>query len=272
MEFDKNIGVAQSKILQLKPSKVFDSTGDFIDSYCLSFMRGHGEEDRGQYDEVDEIFSARGAAMIIRLDVLRTTGLFDSDFFGSYEDVDLCWRIRLRGYKVVYVPQSIVYHSGSATLRKLDFSFITFHQTRNLLNLSLKNKDFWELILHPLIIQIVGALILDLFKRKNPKIFLARFKAMLCFLKDLKKTYEKRIQIQKIKKQSTVKNALLNSNMTYITRGFLYSLKFGSEKGFKLYFSLLLLKNLKAKKREYINKVIFSELDEQSGDISKDSS
>jgi len=242
MEKDENVGVAQSKLLQLNNTQLFDSAGDFIDSYCLSFKRGYGEEDHGQYDRIEEVFSARGAAMIVRVDVLRDVGAFDPDLFGSCEDLDFCWRVRLKGYKVLYVPQSIVYHVGGAASKKLDHGFITFHQTKNVLIASFKNKDTRELILHPSIIPIIGAIILDIIKRKNSKLFIARLKAIAYFLKKVRKIYRNRLRVQKTKIHSTAENIILKSNLTAITLNFLYSLKFGSERGHRLYFSLLMTK------------------------------
>lgn len=248
MERDSNIGAVQSKLLQLGNPRLLDSAGDFIDSYCLSFKRGYGEEDRGQYDQIEEIFSARGAAMTVRADVLRDVGLFDSALFGSCEDIDLCWRIWLRGYRVLYVPQSIVYHVGGATKKKLNHSFITFHQTRNVLIMSLKNKDMMELILHPSIIPTIGAMILDIIKRRNPKLFTARLKAIVFFLKEMRRIYRKRLRVQKMKKHK-IEKIILKSNLTAIILNFLYSLKFGSEKAHRLYFSLLMTKHSKGNPR-----------------------
>ena len=242
MEKDESVGVAQSKLLQLNNTPLFDSTGDFIDSYCLSFRRGYGEEDHGQYDRIEEVFSARGAAMIVRAYVLREVGAFDPDLFGSCEDIDLCWRVRLRGYKVLYVPQSIVYHVGGAASKKLDYGFITFHQTKNVLIMSFKNKDARELILHPSIIPVIGAIILDIIKRKNLKLFIARLKAIVYFLKEMQKIYRNRLRTQKMKLHSTAENFILKSNLTAIILNFLYSLKFGPERAHKLYFSLLMTK------------------------------
>jgi len=91
------------------------------------------EEDNGQYDHSDEIFHAKGAAIAVRKSVTDEVGLFDETFFINYEDVDLCWRIWLRGYRVVFCPRSIVYHKSRAVTRRQKNMF---HSAINLLKYS----------------------------------------------------------------------------------------------------------------------------------------
>jgi hypothetical protein len=68
------------------------------------------EPDVGQYDRCEEVFSACGAALLLRRAALLQVGLLDERMFMYYEDVDLCWRLRMHGWKVLYVPQSVVRH------------------------------------------------------------------------------------------------------------------------------------------------------------------
>ncbi len=68
------------------------------------------EPDVGQYDRCEEVFSACGAALLLRRAALLHAGLLDERMFMYYEDVDLCWRLRMHGWKVLYVPQSVVRH------------------------------------------------------------------------------------------------------------------------------------------------------------------
>lgn len=141
-EADKGVAVVQSKLL-MADRKHFDSAGDILSSNGLLYQRGRLEEDHGQYDLPEEIFSARGAAMLIRRKIFEEVEGFDTKFFIIYEDVDLCWRIRLRGYKIIFVPTSVVYHMGSATSsRKALQNFLTFHRQKNRLILVLKNYEF----------------------------------------------------------------------------------------------------------------------------------
>jgi GT2 family glycosyltransferase len=73
------------------------------------------EEDRGQYDRGEEVFHFNGAASLLRKAALDDAGLFDERFFMYYEDVDLSWRLRLRGWKVAYVPEAVVEHEHAAS-------------------------------------------------------------------------------------------------------------------------------------------------------------
>jgi GT2 family glycosyltransferase len=77
-----------------------------------------------------EVFAGSGAAMLIKRTVLEDVGLFDEDFVAYYEDVDLCWRARLRGWNVVCVPEAQVFHVRGASSRGLD-SIVKWYTERN---------------------------------------------------------------------------------------------------------------------------------------------
>lgn len=74
------------------------------------------EKDNGQYNQTKYIFWASGAALFIRSEVYKKVGGLDADFFAHMEEIDLCWRIKNLGGKIMYCPKSIVYHVGGATL------------------------------------------------------------------------------------------------------------------------------------------------------------
>jgi len=78
--------------------------------------RGYQEIDRGQYERAEEVLAFCGAAVCFRTEALRKVGDFDEDFFVYYEDTDLAWRLWARGWRVRYVPTSVVRHEHSATL------------------------------------------------------------------------------------------------------------------------------------------------------------
>jgi GT2 family glycosyltransferase len=119
---DEGVAVCQPKILSAKNSGYFDyagAAGGLIDRYGYPFCRGRIfdqiERDVGQYDSSREIFWAGGAAFIARAEDIREVGGFDETFFAFFEELDLCWRLRARGKKIVFVPESRVFHVGSAT-------------------------------------------------------------------------------------------------------------------------------------------------------------
>jgi len=96
------------------------AAGGFIDKYGYPFCQGRIfdslETDYGQYDEAREIFWATGACMAVRGPLFKLAGGLDSDFFAHMEEIDLCWRLKNRGYQITYVPYSVVYHLGGGTL------------------------------------------------------------------------------------------------------------------------------------------------------------
>ncbi len=121
MQNDSTIGIAQCKLLLMLDPKRFDGAGQMSDFYGFAIARGNKEIDHGQYDEIKEIFSASGAALVIRSKILNEIGgLFDDDYFLYHEDLDLCWRAWLRGHRTVFVPKSIVFHAREASLYKVN--------------------------------------------------------------------------------------------------------------------------------------------------------
>jgi len=123
MEKDPDIAACQPKILSYAQRTKFEhagACGGFIDQYGYPFCRGRLfttlEHDYGQYDSIIEIFWATGACLMIRSSIFKEHGGFDDRFFAHMEEIDLCWRLKNRGFKIVCVPQSVVYHIGGASL------------------------------------------------------------------------------------------------------------------------------------------------------------
>lgn len=96
------------------------------------------EIDAGQYNSIEEVFAGCGASLLIRREMLDQVGLFDDDFFMYYEDTDLAWRARLRGWKVFYAPQAIVRHIHCGTSQEWSPAFI-YYTDRNRLAMVWKN-------------------------------------------------------------------------------------------------------------------------------------
>ena len=106
--------------------------------YCYGRFLTHLEEDDGQYDTPTPIFWASGACMFIRRDVYVKEGGLDGVFFAHQEEIDLCWRLHCRGYQIMSVPQSVVYHVGGGTL-EYESPRKTFLNFRNNLLMLYKN-------------------------------------------------------------------------------------------------------------------------------------
>jgi GT2 family glycosyltransferase len=140
-------GIVTSKIVTSDGSHM-DSTGDMYTVWGLPYPRGRGEPVSSAYDKQTTVFAASGGASIYRVAMLKEIGLFDSDFFAYYEDVDLSFRAQLADWKVVYEPKALVYHQISATSSKIK-GFSTYQTIKNLPWLLVKNvpRQYMHIVL-----------------------------------------------------------------------------------------------------------------------------
>lgn len=135
---DPAIGAVTAKLVFADRPAVIQNAGCQLLSDGSVGERGAGEPDRGQYDQREYVFGFCGAAALLRAEALADVGLFDRRFFMYYEDSDLSWRMRLRGWRVVYEPAAVVDHEHAATSGEWS-SFFTFHVDRNRVLMLLKN-------------------------------------------------------------------------------------------------------------------------------------
>ncbi len=147
MDTDAEIAACQPKILSYYERDKFEyagAAGGFIDKYGYPFCRGRLfqsiEQDHGQYDRPVEIFWATGACLFVRAEVFRQLGGLDDDFFAHMEEIDFCWRARNLGYKIMYTPESTIYHIGGGTLPKKD-ARKTYLNIRNNITMLYKNLE-----------------------------------------------------------------------------------------------------------------------------------
>ncbi len=213
-QMDKNefIGAYQPKILNYAIRDEFEyagGAGGFIDKWGYPFCRGRMfdsfEKDYGQYDDEKEIFWASGACLFIRSDLFKKVGGLDEDFFAHMEEIDICWRIRNIGYKVMYNPLSVVYHVGAGTLSKSNPKK-TYYNFRNNLLLICKNHSteylFLKLFLRGCLDGLAG--LKFLFSGESNH-FVAVLKAHFDFYKLLPKTLAKRNALKKsVKEYNTI--------------------------------------------------------------------
>ena len=199
MEQDKSIAACQPKIKSYQDKKIFEyagAAGGFIDKYGYPFCRGRifnsFETDTGQYDNEQEIFWASGACLFIRSEVFKAAGGFDEDFFAHMEEIDLCWRVKNMGWKIMFCPHASVYHVGGGTLSKISAQK-TFLNFRNNLFLLLKNHSteyFWtKLFIRFLLDGIAGIRFIFSFQFDH---FIAVLKAHYSFYSHFVKTIKKR--------------------------------------------------------------------------------
>ncbi|UWX57090.1 glycosyltransferase family 2 protein [Chlorobaculum sp. MV4-Y] len=155
-ERDPKVGALQPKILSLPERRcgrrVFDyagAAGGLIDwlgfPYCLGRSFGGREVDAGQYDEPRDIFWASGVALFARREVVEKLGGFEAGFFMHMEEIDLCWRMLLAGYRVRSVPQSVVWHEGGASLAE-GSPMKVYYNHRNALFTLLRNRSAAPLV------------------------------------------------------------------------------------------------------------------------------
>lgn len=150
LEREPDVAVVSPKLISWADREKFEyagASGGFIDFLGYPFCRGRilkcVETDTGQYDDTRDVFWVSGAAFCCRADVFHALGGFDADFFAHMEEIDLCWRMQLAGYRVRVVPQSTVYHLGGGTLTT-DSPAKVFYNHRNNLAMLYKCSTSWQ--------------------------------------------------------------------------------------------------------------------------------
>ena len=151
-EADSKVGALQPKIRSLIDDGYFEyagACGGFMDKYGYPFLRGRIfytiEKDEGQYDDEVDVFWTSGAAMFVRADALIKSGDLDEDFVHHMEEIDLCWRLHLVGYRLKVVPDSVIYHYAGATIKADSFKKIYWNHRNGMFTL-IKNLETGNLI------------------------------------------------------------------------------------------------------------------------------
>ncbi|MBL8162918.1 MAG: glycosyltransferase family 2 protein, partial [Anaerolineae bacterium] len=129
-------GIIASKMLLFDQRDRIHTAGDYFTVDGRAGNRGVWQQDSGQFDREEYVFSACGGSSVYRRVLLDQVGLLDDDFFFSLEDIDLAWRAQLAGWRCLYTPQAIVYHHLSATGGGVTASY---YDGRNLIMTLVKN-------------------------------------------------------------------------------------------------------------------------------------
>ena len=160
--YEKNgSGLYQPKFLKMSDRSIIDSAGNLINVFGFGFSREKGKKDVLKYNSIEEIGFAAGTCMFTAKKIFDEVGLFDKKLFAYNEDLDLGWRARLLGYKSFYVPESIVYHHGSAQWKWSGEKFYLLERNRWIVLLSnYKTGTILKLLPSLLILEI--ALLLSL--------------------------------------------------------------------------------------------------------------
>lgn len=170
------------------------ASGGYIDKFGYAFCRGRMfdsvETDYGQYNDLKDVFWVTGACMLVRAELFKLTGGFDAGYFAHFEEIDLCWRLKNRGYRFLIVPESKVFHVGGGTLPASD-PWKTYLNYRNNIMTLYKNHDpsgLASAVIKRLMLDGISSLrYLSRFKLRD---FLAVFRAHIAFysrISELKK-------------------------------------------------------------------------------------
>lgn len=196
---DEKLGGVQPKIVLMNESDKLDSVGGFLTNSGFLLHYGvYKDEKDYKYNRKLDIYSAKGACMLFKREVIEKVGLFDKDFFAYFEETDFCHRVWLAGYKIQYIPEAKIYHWMGGTSKDIDSAFVQFHSFKNRLNSFLKNLSLKELIkilpLHLFLINIASV-----FYAISGKVGVAFClqKAIAWNLINIRKTLAKRRIVQK---------------------------------------------------------------------------
>jgi GT2 family glycosyltransferase len=205
-ESEPETAIIQPKILDFKRKDYFEyagAGGGFIDQFGYPFCRGRIfdtlEKDNGQYDDMKEIFWASGACFFIRSAVYKELNGFDEDFFAHQEEIDLCWRVTNRGYKIKYNSESIVYHVGGATLQQANpqKTFLNFRNSLLMLTKNLPQDTLFQVLIIRMLLDgiagikfMIGGQFIHCWA-----IIRAHFSFYRLFLRNYKKREKKQIEI-----------------------------------------------------------------------------
>ncbi|MDR1793582.1 MAG: glycosyltransferase family 2 protein [Bacteroidales bacterium] len=195
--------ICQPKLLAFNQKDEFEyagAAGGFIDKFGYPFCRGRLfstlEKDKGQYDDIKEIFWATGACMFVRSEIYHQLGGLDDDFFAHMEEIDFCWRAKNEKHKVMYIPDSVVYHIGGGTLPKKSpqKTFLNFRNNIILLYKNLPKRRLLWVFAVRWVLDMVAAL--RFLTDSGWGDCVAVFKAHLAFYKSLPKNINKRTRIK----------------------------------------------------------------------------
>lgn len=166
MEANPDVVACQPKVLSYRQRDTFEyagAAGGYIDSSGYPFCRGRVlsfiEKDTHQYDTIRDIFWATGACLMIRRDGYLKVGGLDPGFFAHMEEIDLCWRLKSRGMRIVCIPQSVIYHVGGATLNAGNpmKTFLNFRNNLLMLYKNLPEDKCNRIIRRRLLLDVVAA-------------------------------------------------------------------------------------------------------------------
>lgn len=201
-----DIAVVQPKVMSFDQRDKFEHAGaggGFIDALGYPFCRGRiineVEQDTGQYNDVTEIFWASGACFFIKSEAWKKADGFDRDFFAHMEEIDMCWRLKGMGYRVMYQPESVIYHMGGFVIKYGSPEKIYRNHRNNILML-IKNLPTFDLVWKlPVRFALDYVAALSMLVEKNPQGAVQVFKAHMDIALNFGMWWNKRKKTQKTK-------------------------------------------------------------------------
>lgn len=198
---DSSIGIIQPKILLMDDNQRLDSVGSYLTNTGFLYHYGVNKIDSDKYDKEIDIYSAKGACMFGRKEILSNVcldgNLFDPDYFAYFEETDLCHRVWLSGKRVIFIPAPLVLHKMGGTSESMNNNFIQFHSFKNRINSYLKNLSARKLLaILPLHLLVVMAYAIYALLKFKLGLFSVIIKAILWNIKNIGSTLKKRSYIQ----------------------------------------------------------------------------
>lgn len=152
-EREPDIAALQPKILSMPEPGSFEyagASGGYIDRFGYPFLRGRMfftiEKDEGQYQDEQEVFWTSGAAMFLRREAIEKSLNLDEDFVHHMEEIDLCWRLHLTGFRLKVIPESVIWHYAGATIKSDSYKKLYWNHRNNIF-MMIKNLEARNLLL-----------------------------------------------------------------------------------------------------------------------------
>lgn len=203
MEQDLTIGVVQPKIYIMDNPRYLDNAGSYLTMTGFLQHWGYMEKDSSEFNSQKEIFSAKGACMLIRKKIVDKIGLFDNDFGTYFEESDFCFRVWLFGFKVVYYPQTYIYHKVGFSSKKQNQIFVNYNSNKNRICTLIKNLEISNLLKIGSIHLLLNLLLSFYYLIKlHPQKFWMIIKSILWNIIYLPQTISKRTKIQKLREKT----------------------------------------------------------------------
>ncbi|MFH1827325.1 MAG: glycosyltransferase family 2 protein [bacterium] len=201
LELDLSIGVAQAKIFMMDKPGYLDNAGAFLTKTGFLSHWGFGKKDSEEYTKEREIFSAKGACMFIRRNVVEKLGLFDADYVSYMEETDFCWRVWLAGWRIIFFPETYIYHKVGFTFsNQCDPIVVNYNSFKNRILMLYKCLDtknlFMIFVPHIILVTCLGFYYLFTLQFDKARMI---YNSFVWNIKNISNAVKKRKRVQKIR-------------------------------------------------------------------------